>query len=136
MIRRGLDRWGAVASATEDADVGSAIDEMVNGYLPDCELDFTRTLPDFPVSRGPEAMVNWMRGARIAMAGVKFTAGEMVEKTDALIVPVRVTAQTRDTKALIQMDYVYLFRFAGDKIAAATSYRTVEEALEAANGTA
>jgi hypothetical protein len=30
------------------------------------------------------------------------------------------------------MDVAYLFRFRGDKIAAATTYLTVEEALEAA----
>lgn len=65
MIRRGLDRWGAAASGASEEEAQAAFAEMVSGYLPDCELDFTRTLPDFPPSRGPEAMSDgWKVHAR------------------------------------------------------------------------
>lgn len=135
MIRQGLDRWGTAASGTDDQEVRVAIEELVSGYHADCKLDFTRTLPDFPPARGPEAMVKWMESARTTLGEVTFTPGDMVEAGDTLVVPVRVSARTRDSGALIQMDYAYVFRFRGDKIAAATSYLTLAEALEAATST-
>ena len=50
------------------------------------------------------------------------------------VVPVRVIARPRGGAGTIQMDYAYVFRFRGEKIGAATSYQTLEEALEAAAG--
>ena len=131
MIRQGLNRWGAVTGATDEQQARAAIEEVVSGYHLDCELDFTRTLPDFPREHGPEAMVRWMTGARTALAEATFTPGEIVETGDSVVVPVRVTARPRGAEGVVHMDFAYVFRFRGEKIAAATSYPTLQDALEA-----
>jgi ketosteroid isomerase-like protein len=76
-----------------------------------------------------------MAGARATLGEVSFAPGDVVEAGDDLVVPVRVVARPRDGAGSIQMDYAYVFRFRGDKIAAATSYRTLAEALQTTTAT-
>jgi ketosteroid isomerase-like protein len=134
-IRNGLELWNTVAGSEDEGVVRAAIEEMNSAYHEDCELDFSRTLPDFEPTRGPEAMATWMMSSRDIVDDVTFAPGELIEEGDAVIAAVRLTAKVRGSSAPIQMDYAYVFRWRDDKIASATTYRTMPEALDAARGT-
>lgn len=126
----------SVRVRTDDqAEIERQIERVVSRHHADCELDFTRTLPDFPPARGPAAMATWLRSP-VILDDFNFESGELIEAGDTFVVPVRVTGRLRGSEASIDMNYAYVLRFREDKIASSTTYQTLSEALEAGTGTA
>ena len=74
-IRNGLNLWNVVAGSEDEGAVRAAIAEMNSAYQEDCELDFSRTLPDFQPTRGPDAMATWTMSSRDIVDDVTFAPG-------------------------------------------------------------
>src|SRR5436305_5627290 len=131
-LRGGLRLWSIGMSAEDDGAARAAFEEMVSGYHEDAELDFSRTLPDFTPIRGREAMVAWSMSAREAFkGGVELEPGELLVAGDAVVFPVRLTTQGAASGLAMQAEFAYVFTFRAQKIASATTYQTVPEALQA-----
>jgi hypothetical protein len=105
---------------------------MMADYHEDADLDYTRIMPDFPAAQGPEPMLTWFDLMREAMSGVQVVPGEYIDHDDDVIVPVRMTGRGASSGADVGTSFVYHFRFRGDKLAGATGYVTLGEALAAA----
>jgi ketosteroid isomerase-like protein len=131
MIRRGFELWNIAMGGSDEESRRSALGQMVEGYHPDAELDFRRTLPDFAPTRGREAMISWTEGAREVFGAVRLEPLEYFEAGDAVVVRVRIDAQGASSGASTGAEFVYLFRFRANQVTAATTYATRAEALEA-----
>jgi ketosteroid isomerase-like protein len=129
--RRGFELWNIAMGAGDEASRRSALEQMIQHYHPDVELDFRRTLPDFAPTRGREAMISWTEGAHEVFGAVRVEALDYVDTGDAVVVRVRIDAQGALSGASAGAEFVYLFRFRARQVIAATTYQTSTEALEA-----
>jgi ketosteroid isomerase-like protein len=132
MTRRGFELWNIAMGGDDEESRRSALGQMVESYHPDAELDFRRTLPDFAVTRGREAMISWTEGAREVLGAVRLEPLEYVDAGDAVVVRVRIDAQGASSGASTGAEFVYVFRFRAQQVIAATTYATRAEALKAA----
>lgn len=130
VVREVFNAMSLRARTEDQAEIDRQIERVVSCHHPDCEVDFTRTLPDFPPARGTEAMATWLRDP-VLLDDFNLEAGELVEAGDTFVVAVRLTGRLRGSEASIDMNYAYVLRFRGDKIASSTAYQTLSEALEA-----
>ena len=130
-VVKGFELWN-LAMGGDDASRRTALQEMIDQYHPDAELDYRRTLPDFMPTRGTEAMIAWTEGAREAFGGVHIEPKEYIEAGESIVVPVRIVARGASSGAEAVGNFVYVFRFRSQLIVSATSFKTVAEALKAA----
>jgi ketosteroid isomerase-like protein len=133
-IVKGFELWN-LAMEGDNASWRAALQEMIDQYHPDAELDYRRTLPDFTPTRGTEAMTAWTEGAREAFGGVRIEPKDYIEAGGSIVVPVRMVARGASSGAEAVGNFVYVFRFRSQLIVSATSFKTVAEALEAAEAT-
>jgi ketosteroid isomerase-like protein len=128
---KGFELWN-LAMGGDDASWRAALQEMIDQYHPDAELDFRRTLPDFTPTRGTAAIITWTEGAREAFGGVRIEPKDYIEAGESIVVPVGIVARGASSGAETAANFVYVFRFRGRLIVSATSFKTVAEALKAA----
>jgi ketosteroid isomerase-like protein len=133
--RRGFDLWSLASNDADELTRGAALRELVEMYHPDAEMDCSRTLPDFPVMSARAAMISWVEGSREAYSSVLYEPTAVVEgdDDDVLIVAARVTARGALSGAPMQADFAYLFRYDGDLIVSATTFLSLQDALDAAS---
>jgi ketosteroid isomerase-like protein len=131
--RRGFELWTLASSDVDEATRSAALQEMIEMYHPDAEMDCTRTLPDFPIGRARAAMVTWVEGSREAYSSVLYEATEYIEAgEDVFVVAAHVSARGAISGAPMESDFAYLVRYRGEQIISATTYPTLREALDAA----
>jgi ketosteroid isomerase-like protein len=128
---KGFELWN-LAIGGDDASWRAALQEMIDQYHPDVELDFRRTLPDFTPTRGTEAMIAWTEGAREAFDDVRIEPEDYIEAGGSIVVPVRLVARGASSGAETAAKFVYAFRFRSGLVVSATTFVTVAEALKAA----
>jgi hypothetical protein len=128
----GFELWNASLTDVDGARRDQAIDRLKAAYHPEATIDFSRTTPDFGSTTGPDAMLNWMNGARGLFDHVQIEATELIDAGHAVVVATRITATGSTSGVPVQFEYAYLFRYnkAGE-VTAAISYPTMAEALEA-----
>lgn len=129
-VVKGFELWN-LAMAGDNASWRVALKDMIGHYHPDAELDFRRTLPDFTPTRGTEAMITWIEGAREAFGGVRIEPKDYIEAGGSIVVPVGMVARGASSGAEAVGNFVYIFRFRSELIVSVTSFRTVAEALKA-----
>jgi ketosteroid isomerase-like protein len=105
--------------------------EMVAGYHPDAEIDFSRTLPDFPATGGVEAMSGWVESARGMFTDVRLEPSAIIDAGDVAMTTMRVTGTGGMSGAPVDAEIFYVFRFRDGLVIAATTYMTEQEALKA-----
>jgi ketosteroid isomerase-like protein len=132
IIRQGFTHLNRALSDPDEASARAAYRQMMADYHEDAELDYTRIMPDFPAARGPEPMLTWFDLMRDAMSGVSVEPVDYIDRGEDVVVPVRMTGRGSASGADVGTTFAYRFRFRGDKVAAATGYQTLKEALEAA----
>jgi ketosteroid isomerase-like protein len=131
---KGFELWN-LAMGGDDASWRAALQEMIDQYHPDAELDFRRTLPDFTPTRGTAAIIAWTEGAREAFGSIRIEPEDYIEAGGSIVVPVRLVARGASSGAETAANFVYVFRFRSQLIVSATSFATVAQALKA-TGTA
>jgi hypothetical protein len=89
---KGFELWN-LAIGGDDASWRAALQEMIDHYHPDVELDYRRTLPDFTPTRGTEAIIAWTEGAREAFGSVRIEPKDYIEAGGSIVVPVRLAAR-------------------------------------------
>ena len=129
--RRGFELWNVVASDPDDATWSAAMEEMTAAYHPDAKLDFSRTAPDFAPTRGREAMTAWAAGARGTLVDVRFQPMDFIDVDDGVVVPVRVSGRGALSGVDIGGEFAYVFRYLAGQVISATTFPTLDEALEA-----
>ena len=130
-VVKGFELWN-LAMVGDNANWRTALQEMIDHYHPDAELDYRRTLPDFTSTRGTEAIITWTEGAREAFGSVRIEPKDYIEAGGSIVVPVRMVARGASSGADAVGNFVYVFRFRSELIVSATSFKTVAEALRAA----
>jgi ketosteroid isomerase-like protein len=130
-IVKGIELWN-LAMVGDNASWRAALQEMIDQYHPDAELDYRRTLPDFTPTRGTEAIIAWVEGAREAFGSVRIEPKDYIEAGESIVVPVRMVARGASSGAEAATNFVYVFRFQSELIVSATSFVTVAQALKAA----
>lgn len=130
-IVKGFELWN-IAMVGDNATWRTALQEMIDQYHPDAELDYRRTLPDFTPTRGTDAIIAWTEGAREAFGSVRIEPKDYIEAGGSIVVPVRMVARGASSGAEAVGNFVYVFRFRSQLIVSATSFKTVAEALKAA----
>jgi ketosteroid isomerase-like protein len=93
LARHGFALWNAAIDGADAARSRAALQEMVGMYHPEAVLDYTRTLPDFPATRGTEAIGAWLSETRGVFASVRFEPLDFIDISDAVVVPVRVAGE-------------------------------------------
>jgi ketosteroid isomerase-like protein len=130
-LRRGFELWNVALGDPDEATWRGAMAELNEGYHPEAEVDFSRTIPDFPTSPAREAMTAWMEGARGTFAAVHVAATEILDAGDAVVVAIRMTGKGALSGADTEGDFFYVFRYSGGLIISATTYTTRQDAVEA-----
>jgi ketosteroid isomerase-like protein len=130
-LRRGFDLWNVALGDADESTWRSAMAELNEGYHPEAEVDFSRTVPDFPTSPAREAMTAWMEGARGTFAAVYVEATEILDAGDAVVVAIRMTGKGASSGADTAGDFFYVFRYRAEQIISATTYMTRQDAVEA-----
>jgi ketosteroid isomerase-like protein len=131
ILVKGFELWN-LAIGGNDASWRAALQEMIDQYDPDAELDFRRTLPDFTPTRGTDAIIAWTEGAREAFGSVRIEPKDYIETGRSILVPVQLVARGASSGAETAAEFVYAFRFRSGLVVSATSFVTVAEALKAA----
>jgi ketosteroid isomerase-like protein len=130
LTRRGFELWNAAIDVSDGARSDAALRAMIGMYHPDAELDYTRTLPDFPTTKGTEAILSWTADTRGVFASVHFEPLDFIDLDDSVLVPVRVDAQGA-SGALVSTEMAYVYRFQEGLVISATGFANLAEALEA-----
>jgi ketosteroid isomerase-like protein len=130
LARHGFALWNAAIDGTDAARSRAALRELIAMYHPDAVLDYTRTLPDFPASRGTEAIRAWTSETRGVFTSVYFEPLDFIDTSDAVVVPVRVAGEGV-SGARVTTEMAYVYRFRGGKVIAATGFTNLAEALKA-----
>jgi ketosteroid isomerase-like protein len=130
MVRRGVELWNTAGHADE-AGWNAAMEEMLAAYHPDAALDFSRTTIDFPPTRGRDAMIAWTEATRPLMSEVCVEATEFIDAGETVVVAMRISATGSASGVGTSMEYAYVFQVAARQIVAATTYKTLSEALSA-----
>jgi ketosteroid isomerase-like protein len=130
-VVKGFELWN-LAMVGDNPSWRTALQEMIDQYHPDAELDYRRTLPDFTPTRGTEAIIVWTEGARQAFGDVRIEPKDYIEAGGSIVVPVRMVARGALSGAEAVANFVYVFRFRSQLIVSATSFKTVAEAFKAA----
>ena len=129
--RRGFELWNVAIGGADEERQRTALRQMVEEYHPDAELDYSRTLPDFPPTRGRQAIISWTEGAREALGEVRIEPVEYVDAGDAVVVQVRMLAKGTSSGANVGGEFVYVFRYRDEQVISATSYLTMRQAFKA-----
>ena len=130
-LRHGFELWNIASSDPDEKTWRAALAEMVAGYHPDAEIDFSRTLPDFPATGVVEAMSGWVESARGTFTDVRLEPTTIVDAGDAAVTTMRVTGTGGMSGAAVDAEIFYVFQFGDGLVIAATTYMTQQEALEA-----
>jgi ketosteroid isomerase-like protein len=130
-LRHGFELWNVASTHPDEKIWREALAEMVAGYHPDAEIDFSRTLPDFPDTGVVEAMSGWVESARGMFTDVSLEPRAIVDAGDAAVATMRVTGTGGMSGAPVDAEIFYVFRFRDGLVSAATTYMTQQEALEA-----
>ncbi len=130
-LRHGFELWNVASSAADEKIWRAALAEMVAGYHSDAEVDFSRTLPDFPNAGVVEAMSGWVEAARGMFTDVRLEPTAIIDAGDAAVATMRVTGTGGLSGATVDAEIFYVFRFRDGLVSAATTYMTEQEALEA-----
>jgi ketosteroid isomerase-like protein len=131
-VRRGFELWNASLSDPDRARWEEAVRTMTSAHDPEATIDFSRTTPDLASAKGPDAMLDWMRGTRGLFDDVQIEPTEFVDSGDAVVVATRITATGSTSRAPVAFEYAYVFRCnSAGKVISATSYTTMGDALEA-----
>jgi hypothetical protein len=123
--RRRFGLWNR-AMARDDATWRTAMQEMVDQYHPDAELDYRQTLPDFAPTRGTEAIFAWTEGAREAFGGVRLEPKDYIDAGESIVVPVRIVARVRRAGPKLRPTSSTCFAFAvneSSRVIPATRHR-------------
>jgi ketosteroid isomerase-like protein len=132
LVRRGFELWNVAAGDPDERTWRVAMAEMLAGYHPEAELDFSRTLPDFPTTGDvSEAMTAWVEGARGSFTEVRIEATDLIDAGDAVVAGMRISGEGAISGVKIESEFFYTFRFREGQIVAATTYVTRREALKA-----
>ncbi len=133
LIRRGFEVWNVAVGVRDEAEARAALEAALRGYHPDVEVDFSRTTPDVAPARGHDAVATWAASLRAGLDHVRFNfePEEFIAEGDAVVVPVRITAQAGESGTELERDFVYVFGFDDGLIVSATNFPTLAEALEA-----
>src|SRR5277367_865436 len=133
ILRRGFELWNVAAGDPDERTWRAAMAEMLTPYHPEAELDFSRTLPDYPV-RGDvgEAMTAWVEAARATFTEVRIEPTDLIDAGDAVVAGMRIAGEGTLSGVKIDAEFFYMFRFREGQIVAATTYLTRREALQAA----
>ena len=129
LVRRATELYSAYLRDQSDE---SPLDELVTLHAPDAEIDFSRILPDFPPTRGAEAMREWNKTIAGLFEEMRLTALRYEAMGDAVVVPVRLEGRGAGSGAPVDARYTYVIRLSGGRIVSAVTYAAEAEALAAA----
>jgi ketosteroid isomerase-like protein len=130
-VRLGFKLWGIAAS---DPDAGSrreASQAMAATYSPDAVIDFSRTTPDYPATKGPQRMVAWMEEARGSFTDLRVELVEAIDAGDAVVASARISGRGTTSGVPVVFDYAYVFGFSDGQVVSAVSYQALAHALQA-----
>jgi ketosteroid isomerase-like protein len=130
-LRHGFELWNIAANDPDEKTWRAALAEMVAGYHPDAEIDFSRTLPDFPATGVVEAMSGWVESARGTFTDVRLEPTNIIDAGDAAVSTMRVTGTGGMSGVAVDAEIFYVFRFREGQVVAAATYMTQQEALAA-----
>jgi hypothetical protein len=130
-LRHGFELWNVALSNPEEATWRSAMTEMIEGYDPAAQVDFSRTVPDFPTTNAREAMASWVEDARGTFTSVSCAPTEILDAGEAVMAAIRITGTGTLSGASLEADFYYVFRYRAELIISATTYITREDALSA-----
>jgi ketosteroid isomerase-like protein len=131
MTRRGFALWNSALTAGGGAASDAAIAEMVDSYHADAIVDFSRTTPDLPIASGSGAMLGWMKDSAKNFSDVRVEATALVDAGDAVVAEAFISGTGASSGATLGMGLAYVFSYRDGKVASATSYPTLREALKA-----
>ena len=130
-LRLGFQLWNAALNEPDEATWRAITAEVSNAYHPEAQIDFSRTVPDFPMTNPREAMTAWVEGARGTFAEVRVEPTEFIDAGDTVLAVMRISGKGTMSGAEISSDFVYVFRYRDNEIIATTTYTTRQEAIEA-----
>jgi ketosteroid isomerase-like protein len=130
-LRRGFELWSVALSDPDETTWRAAMAEMVESYHPDALVDFSRTVPDFPAAEARAAMTSWVEDARGTFSAVHVEPTEMVDGGDAVMAAMRITGVGTLSGATMEAPFFYVFRYRGEQVISATTYKSRDEALAA-----
>jgi ketosteroid isomerase-like protein len=132
ILRRGFELWNVAAGDPDERTWRVAMVEMLAAYHPEAELDFSRTVPDFPTAGDVgEAMTAWVEGARATFTEVRIEPTDLIDGGDVVVAGMRIAGEGTLSGVKIEAEFFYTFRFREGQVVAATTYVTRREALQA-----
>jgi ketosteroid isomerase-like protein len=130
-VRHGVELWHIAASDPDETTWRAAMAEMVATYHQDATLDFSRTVPDFPISDAVQGMTVWVESARETFTDVRIEPTEIIDAGEAVAAGMHITGKGALSGIGVDAEYFYAFRLRQGKIIAATTYLTWRETLKA-----
>jgi len=109
------------------------LDEMMESYTPDAELDLARVLPDEGTVRGRDEIRAYYDRIWHAWAGFGWTPQEIIDLgDDSYAVVTRIEAQGRSSGVPVGTEFTIVYRVVEGRIAHAVYYPCGKAGLEAA----
>jgi ketosteroid isomerase-like protein len=129
-LRRGFDLWNVALGDRDEETWRGALAEMVEAYDPAAEVDFSRTVPDFPATPAREAMTSWVQDARGTFTSIQVEPAEIFDAEDEVMVVIHIIGAGAASGIRLEADFFYVFRYRAERIISATTYKTREDALQ------
>ena len=107
--------------------------EMMDGYAPDAEVDYSALLLDEGVHRGRQAIAAFYARLREVWSGVSWEPEEVIDAgDDAVVVVVRIATVGKRSGVALGDRFAVLYRLRGRAVVQALAYPSRGRALEAA----
>jgi ketosteroid isomerase-like protein len=130
-LRLGFELWNVALNEPDEATWRAITVELSNAYHPEAQIDFSRTVPDFPNVSPRDAMTEWVEDTRGTFTEVRVEPTEFIDAGDVVLTVMRISGKGTLSGATIAADFTYVFRYRDGQIIAATTYQTRQDALEA-----